>query len=215
MIDCLNITNAHHYGDAMASQHRLRHRAFIERQNYDVPSWQGMEYDQFDTPAAHYLVWRDQFGEVRAVSRLSPTSRPYMLEEVWPDKVTEFKLPHSNAVWEGTRFGVDRDISPRIRVQIIREMVIAYAEFAELNGIEAYIGVMPIGILRSVYARNGWPVENISDMWVQDGVKLGAARLPVSAEITQILRDKTGIQHTVLSQTPIPLHQAPAANLAA
>jgi len=211
MIDCLNITNAHHYGDAMASQHRLRHRVFIERQDYKVPSWQGMEYDQFDTPAAHYLVWRDHFGEVRAVSRLSPTSRPYMLQEVWPDKVSELDLPHSDTIWEGTRFGVDRDLSPRTRVKIIREMVVAYAEFAEMNGIEAYIGVMPIGILRSVYARNGWPVENIGPVWIQDGVRLGAARLPVSPEITQMIRDKTGLHYNILSSNPLPMPQVQAA----
>jgi len=210
MIDCLNITNAHYYGDALASQHRLRHRVFIERQDYQVPTWRGMEYDQFDTPAAHYMVWRDQFGDVRAVARLSPTSKPYMLEHVWPEKVTEMNLPHSSAIWEGTRFGVDRDISPRLRTQVIREMVVSFTEFAELNGVEAYIGVMPVAILKSFFERNGWPVDYIGPMWEQDGIRICAARLHVTDEITQKVRDKVGIHRTVMSSTAQPLvHTAP------
>ena len=35
---------------------RLRHRLFVERNGWQVPSHDGMEYDQFDTPAAVYLV---------------------------------------------------------------------------------------------------------------------------------------------------------------
>ncbi len=54
MIDVLTWENAHFYGSALASQHRLRYRLFVERQGWDVPCYQGMEYDQFDTPAAVY-----------------------------------------------------------------------------------------------------------------------------------------------------------------
>jgi len=226
MIDCLNITNAHIFGDAMASQHRLRHRAFIDRQDYQVPSWQGMEYDQFDTPAAHYMVWRDQFGEVRAVARVSPTSKPYMLENVWPEKVTAMALPHSSAVWEGTRFSVDRDLSPRLRQRIVCEIVVGFTEFAQLNGIDAFIGVMPMGIYRSVFERNGWPVDYIGSPWTQDGIRICAAQLHVNDQITEAVRAKTNIRNSVLNSTlpvsapvsaptsvPAPVHAQPPATV--
>ena len=41
--------------------------------------FQGMEYDQYDTPAATYFVWQDGEGVVRGVARVIPTDRPYML----------------------------------------------------------------------------------------------------------------------------------------
>jgi acyl homoserine lactone synthase len=50
MIDAISLETAHLLGDALPSAYRLRHRIFIERQKYDVPSHRGMEWDQFDTP---------------------------------------------------------------------------------------------------------------------------------------------------------------------
>ena len=85
-IESFNLTTAHLYGDALASQFRLRHRVFIERVDYKVPTWKGMEFDQFDTPATQYFVWRDDEGEVRGVARLAPTSLDYMLEKIWPER---------------------------------------------------------------------------------------------------------------------------------
>lgn len=60
MLDCLTWGTAHHFGDALAGQHRLRYRVFVQRAGWKVPHFNGMEWDQYDTPAAHYLVWRDQ-----------------------------------------------------------------------------------------------------------------------------------------------------------
>jgi N-acyl-L-homoserine lactone synthetase len=88
MIDAITWENSHLYGNALVSQHRLRHRVFVEREGYQVPTYHGLEYDQYDTPAAVYLVWRDEKGEARGISRLIPTERPYMIRDIWSDFVT-------------------------------------------------------------------------------------------------------------------------------
>ena len=67
MIDCVNLSTAHFFGDALAAQHRLRHRVFIERQRWNVLWWDGMEFDQFDTPATTYFIWRDAAGEALGI----------------------------------------------------------------------------------------------------------------------------------------------------
>ena len=109
MINVVNWETAHLCGTAFAGQHRLRYRLFVERQHYDVPSYGGMEYDQFDTPAATYLVSPDTngSGEARGIARLIPTNRPYMIKELWPELVKGEPLPCSDVVYEASRFGID------------------------------------------------------------------------------------------------------------
>jgi acyl homoserine lactone synthase len=74
MISCITCENIHLFGPAFHSQFRLRYRAFIERQDYNVRIYNGMEYDQYDTPASHYLVYHTGEGRALGVSRLTPTT---------------------------------------------------------------------------------------------------------------------------------------------
>src|SRR4029450_11532791 len=67
---CVDWETAHLYGRAWISHHQLRYRVFAERRHWDVPSHNDLEYDQFDTPAAKYLVWLDAGGVARGVTRL-------------------------------------------------------------------------------------------------------------------------------------------------
>ena len=61
----------------------VRYRQFKERQSYEVPVYNGMEYDRYDTLATVHLVWLDEAKIVRGCSRLNPTDRPYMLKDLW------------------------------------------------------------------------------------------------------------------------------------
>jgi N-acyl-L-homoserine lactone synthetase len=200
MIDCFDFATAHRFGDALAAQFQLRYRVFVRRTSYDVPVWKGLEYDQYDTPAATYLVWRDGAGIARGVARLSPTDRAYMVKEVWPDMVTACPLPQSPSVWEGTRFGVDKDLPPDLRRRIVGELVLGYLEFGLSEGIRHIIGVMPTLIWRAVFTGKGWPVELLGEPRVLGGDKCVAGLLPLSPEILARVRAKTGISRPVLGR---------------
>ena len=102
MISCITCENIHLFGPAFHSQFRLRYRAFIERQDYDVRIYNGMEYDQYDTPASHYLVYHTEGGQALGVSRLTPTTQGCMLKDLWPGMVEDKALLQSEQVWEGT-----------------------------------------------------------------------------------------------------------------
>lgn len=211
MIDLVNLENSHLFGGALASQHRLRHRVFVERQQWNIPSYRGMEYDQYDTPAAHYLIWRDETGEARGVSRLSPTDIPYMLEEQWPDMVTNGTLPKSPLVWEATRFGIDRDLEPAQRKQILQELVIAYLEFGLKEGITHMLGVMPTLIWRAIFINSGWPLEFLGEPRKLAGDKVCPAMGALTPEILARVREKTGIHQPVLRTAEDILMQRKAA----
>ena len=94
---------AHQHGEAWISHHRLRYKMFVERQRWSVPSYRQIEYDEFDTPAATYILTVDEQHRALGSVRLIPTTRPYMVESLWPDLVST-ELPHCGSVWEASRF---------------------------------------------------------------------------------------------------------------
>jgi acyl homoserine lactone synthase len=141
MIEAFSLKTAHLFGDALASQARLRHRVFVERRSLDHTSYDGMEYDEFDTPAAVYFVWRDATDVVRGLIRLVPTSVSYQTEKYWPDLCQSRELPKTYSVWESTRVCVDPSFNPQERKLILPQLFCAVQEFCRAEGIVAAIGV--------------------------------------------------------------------------
>ncbi|MDE2324409.1 MAG: GNAT family N-acetyltransferase [Betaproteobacteria bacterium] len=83
---------------------RYRHRVFVEKLEWSVPSKDGIEADQFDRPDTVYVVGRDGHGHVCGCARLLPTTRPYLLGEVFPQLLNGLAPPASPDVWELSRF---------------------------------------------------------------------------------------------------------------
>lgn len=210
MIDCVNLETAHLFGNALPAQYRLRHRIFIERQHWALPSYHGMEYDQYDTPASHYLVWRDAGGEARGVARLNPTDRPYMLQEVFSHLVEGVELPHSANIWEGTRFGVERAIEPSLRYRIIAELLCGCLEFGLEMGVRQYFVLMPVVVLKGTFRRMGCSVELIGTPQRIGKDLVAAAMCAVSPEILKTVRSRTGVAYPVL-RTAIDMEMEKAA----
>ncbi|MGI9488265.1 MAG: acyl-homoserine-lactone synthase [Geminicoccaceae bacterium] len=190
--------NAHQCGEAWISHHRLRHRLFVQRLGWDVPTHEEFEYDQFDTPAAVYLLWCDEHGHARGAVRLIPTTRPYMIKELWPDMAGDTELPSNAQTWEATRLGVDRDLSPALRRRVLGELIVACLEFGMAHGLNEFLCVMPVAILKGVLARSGCAVELLGCSKKMAGHDVAAARVPVSHEILDQVRQRRDIPETVL-----------------
>jgi acyl homoserine lactone synthase len=202
MIGCVTLKTVHHFRkNPLASMFELRFRAVIERQDWNMPTWQGMEYDEFDNPATTYFVWRDADDVVRGCARLYPTDRPYMLKKVFPFLVTEGTLPENDpTIWEGSRICVEKELPASLRKQIIHELSVAYMEYALANGIREIIGVMLPAYWRSVYTASGWdPFYYGGVTELATGERVRAGGLPVSEEMMRKVRRTTGITETILS----------------
>lgn len=197
-IDCVSVATAHLFGDALASQFRLRHRIFIERRAWTVPSWEGMEFDQFDTPATTYFIWRDAAGEARGIARIAPTQLPYMLEVLWPDMITKEPLPRDSRIWEGSRLGVDDTVEPELRRRILGELFAAYLEFCLLKDIDRFLVLMPVAFLRRTLAGAGWPPQVLGPVKKFGRAKVAAASLKVSPKILENVRASMGLEGSVL-----------------
>ncbi len=189
MVVAATIENAHHYGDVIPSIYRLRHQGFKQRQSYDVPYFKDMEYDVYDTPATTYLAWRDRQKVVRGCTRLFPTTRPYMIEDLWPKAVSKVLLPKSPFIWECSRFCIDKFQPPEIRRKIHGDLLCAFQEYGLRENIDWMIGVMTPPIWKAVFIRVGWPVEFLGPVVsLNEKEKIVVGKMKISETILESLR---------------------------
>jgi N-acyl-L-homoserine lactone synthetase len=198
MISCISCSNVHEFGRAFYSQFRLRYEEFIERQDYQVPVYDGMEFDQYDTPASRYFVYHTDDGKALGATRLTPTSLSCMLKDLWPQLVEDKSLLQSEKVWEGTRYCVDKSVTPELRQRIINELACAYLEFGLRLGLTKIIGLMPTYIYRSVFERPGIEMEYLGPVQAIGRHKCRAVAIPVTSQQLANVRRKTGIAESVL-----------------
>lgn len=144
MIECMTFATAHEFSDSLAEYHKMRYRLFVEQEGWDIPNFDGLEYDQFDTPAAVYLIKRaDPFGPVMGGMRLYPTTQPYMIEEIWPELIQGRELPKSDDIWEGSRMSAAPELDLPTRRAVLDEIGAAMFEFLQDHGVSKVLFQMP------------------------------------------------------------------------
>ncbi|MCE2576696.1 acyl-homoserine-lactone synthase [Komagataeibacter sp. FNDCR2] len=201
MIEIVRVENAKWCGDALAEQFKFRYRHFVAKEQWDVPSYKGMEYDQFDTPAAVYLVWRDIAGVVRGMVRLLPTICPYMLDTLWPDMAPVPPVQPSPSVWEITRFGVERDLSLTLRKKISAELILACIEFSVAYDIHTYLFLTAWGVLKRIVPAAGVEANIQKRTTLPSGHDVASAVVPVSRELLDKARAKLGLHYNVIDDS--------------
>jgi N-acyl-L-homoserine lactone synthetase len=129
----LSFANIHDHGVLFSDLLRARHRTFIERAAWDLPEADGMEFDQYDTPASRWVVVHDA-GRVRAGMRLTPTIHrcgiySYMIRDAQmglldtiPSDLLYDTAPVAESVWEGSRVFVCEDVGARERISVHRRL---------------------------------------------------------------------------------------------
>jgi N-acyl-L-homoserine lactone synthetase len=183
MLSMVNFENSYKFGSVMKDLFQLRYEQFFERQNYETYVKGTSEFDRYDTYATNYIVYRDKNNKVLGTSRKSPTTLPYMIEEIWPFLIKR-KLPKSENIWESSRFCVDKKLPHEMRKEVLINLIAAGQLFGINNNIEYFVGVMHPAIWRSVFIKNGWSVEALGDVHtLNDGSKVMAAKMPVSRKI--------------------------------
>jgi N-acyl-L-homoserine lactone synthetase len=200
-IECVTIATNHLFaGNPIAAQHRLRYRTIIKRQNWSVPQYEHMEYDQFDNPATTYLIWRDDAGEAKGVSRLYPTDRPFMLQERFSHMVTHEAMPCGSDVLEGSRFCIDHTLDNKQRERVARELVLAYLEFGLDHDITRIIGLMYPIYWHNLFIKIGWKPFWLGEAAAtEDGKRARAGGVIINQENLAIVRNYTGFNEHVIN----------------
>jgi N-acyl-L-homoserine lactone synthetase len=153
-VTTLSYENLHNHGELFANMFRARHRAFIQQNKWDLPEANGMEFDQYDTPASRWLAVHDN-GEVLAGIRLTPTTHrcgiySYMIRDAQkgllesiPSNLLYAPAPVGEHIWESSRVFVSEKVpaSQRLRVQLQlrHEMVLS----ARALGATTVLGLIP------------------------------------------------------------------------
>lgn len=207
MIEAFSLATAHLFQDALASQARLRYDVFVQRRGLAHDSFEELEFDEFDTPAAIYLVWRDEDRVVRGLARLLRTDRPYMLAKYWPQLVEGRALPSSADIWEVTRVCVDKTVQPEQRRTILPKLLCAIAELFEDRDIKAMIGVTRQHLL-SHFLRDG--IEWLGRSDVIEGEIERAFMVPTDRIRPTYHCIKYGIGPVVLRKLPPALTRSAA-----
>lgn len=155
----LSFSNLHHHGELMIDYLRARRETFIDAKGWDLPQEDGMEFDQYDTPYARWIVLHE-FGEVLAGVRLIPTNRTcglhsYMIRDAQlgllptiPSDLLYMEAPTKSYIWEATRLFVVPSVPSKRRVAIQTLLMQQMSSTARELGASHVIGIVP-----SVFSR--------------------------------------------------------------
>ncbi|WP_416457053.1 acyl-homoserine-lactone synthase [Pseudomonas sp. LFS022] len=164
-----------------------RYRVFVEQLGWQLPSEdEKFERDQYDRDDTVYVLGRDANGEICGCARLLPTTRPYLLQEVFPHLLAdEHPAPRSAHVWELSRFAAtpEEGADAGSLAWSVRPMLAAAVECAARRGARQLIGVTFCSIERlfrriGVHAhRAGAPVSIDGRMVVACWIDIDAQTL--------------------------------------
>lgn len=204
MIIVVNKNNKHRYTKELASMHHLRKKVFKDSLKWNVNIINEMEFDQFDTDDAYYIMHISGTGDVDGCTRLLPTTKPYLLGDVFPQLIENQEIPCDESIWESTRFCADKESAPK---DIMPKLLSAMLEFALANGIKEYVSVSDVRI-EPLLRRSGWETSRLGAT-INTGTDIAVGkRLPVTGEIFENVKSKynPNISHVISNLAEMPIN---------
>ncbi|WP_353326589.1 acyl-homoserine-lactone synthase [Chitiniphilus shinanonensis] len=163
---------------------RYRHRVFIEKLGWNLPCEHALEYDQFDRADTLYVLARDDDGQIVGTARLLPTTRPYLLADVFPELLNGMPAPASPEVWELSRFaamdfsqadcGPLSQVSSRVAVALLNATLACAGE----HGARRVVSVSPLGVER-LLRKAGFCAHRLGPPVCVDGSPIFACLIPL------------------------------------
>jgi len=150
----LTFRNMHEHGVLLTKYLEARKAIFLDKFGWCVSETDGMEFDQYDTPFAHWVILH-QFGEILGGVRMLPTTAKcgvysYMLRDAQlgllqdlPTDILFFPAPVEHNVWEATRFFIADSVPATQRQNVQSLLFRAMSRAAVENGGTYILGVVP------------------------------------------------------------------------
>lgn len=175
----------------LGSMFAARKSVFVDLLKWDVPVVAGRyEIDQFDDAHATYLVLAGADGSHQASARLLPTTRPHILGSFYP-QLCKNGPPSGAAIFEITRFCLDRSLRAGERRQKRDLLVRALADHAVATGIAAYTAIAAPAWCDQILAF-GWRARALGDIRRIGSDRLCALRIDINRHTPSLLA-KAGI----------------------
>ncbi len=150
----LSFHNMHNHGELLVNLFKARRETFISQNNWDLPETEGMEYDQYDTPASRWIAVHED-GKILAGIRLTPTiakcgmysymirdAQKGMLDSI-PSDLLYFDAPVDARIWESSRVFVSRDVPARLRIKVQAELMAEMMTAGRALGASQILGLVP------------------------------------------------------------------------
>ncbi len=181
----LSFDNMHSHGELLPNLFRARKQSFIVRNNWELPEADGMEYDQYDTPASRWIAVHER-GEVLAGIRLTPTTAKcgiytYMIRDAQkglldsiPSDLLDFEAPVEPHIWESSRVFVSQSVPAKQRMRVQANMMNEMIGAARTLGATQVLGLVPAVWSRWI-ARLGLNAEAAGPVMEIDGVNTQVA----------------------------------------
>lgn len=189
----LSFHNIHVHGELFVNLFKARRRSFILRNHWDLPEAEGMEFDQYDTPASRWIAVHDG-DEVLAGIRLTPTTAKcgmysYMIRDAQkgmlegiPSDLLYFEAPVDPKILESSRVFVSNSVPASLRIKVQTDLMQELIAAARSLGAEKILGLVPavwsrwIGRL-NLRAEPAGPVMEI------DGARVQVAMMTLGNEL--------------------------------
>ncbi|TDU24232.1 acyl homoserine lactone synthase [Panacagrimonas perspica] len=134
--------------------YRLRYKVFHERLGWAVKVKDGQEHDHFDDTDSVYMLTVDEEDAVCGGWRLRPTTRSYMLSDIFPQLLHGCPVPRHRNIWEISRFAVDTTIPGRTSAfsmgHSARLLLVDSVKFAVQHGITQFVLVTSVAVERLI-----------------------------------------------------------------
>ncbi|RTM05692.1 MAG: GNAT family N-acetyltransferase [Hyphomicrobiales bacterium] len=180
--------------------HRLRHRVFRDRLNWDVSVHGGYELDSYDALSPHYLLLRTPAGRIEGCVRLLPTTGPTMLRDSFSVLLGDRPAPEDPRIWESSRFALDVPSSAPKESGLALgtyELFAGMIEFGLSHDLGSIVTVTDLRIER-ILRRAGWPLERLSEPQTIGTTRAVAGYLEVSTASLEAVLHNSGLKAPVL-----------------
>ncbi|MEN9409325.1 MAG: hypothetical protein RL216_1299 [Pseudomonadota bacterium] len=181
----LSFQNMHQHGDLFVNLLKARRTSFILRNNWRLPEAEGMEFDQYDTPASRWIAVHEK-GEVLAGVRLTPTTAKVgmytymirdaqrgMLESI-PSDLMDFEAPVDPKIWEASRIFVSNNVPAKLRKKVQGDLMYELIRTARSLGAMQLLALGPAVWPRWI-GRLGLRAKPAGPVMVIDGARVQVA----------------------------------------
>jgi acyl-homoserine lactone synthase len=187
--------------ELLASMFRQRYEIFVKEKGWDLKTYNGLEFDNYDTARSVYLIGHDEDGQIVASMRMTTTDGPYMLADIFAD-MCENEIPRDSETWELTRGALAKNLR---RSGHWGRMQCALVEAALLFGIKRACGLFTVDhVMKQM--RGGSDAKPLGQPRMIDGEANVAFEFPLNVEVLQRTRSVYKIKGPVIEQ----IHLMPA-----
>lgn len=162
--------------DIDAALAHYRRRIFVEQLGWSLPcADERFERDQYDRADTVYVLAHDEAGAICGCARLLPTTRPYLLRELFSFLLAaDMPAPEAPDVWELSRFAANPGAGALVdenNAWAVQPMFASVVECAAKLGARQLIGVTFLSMERlfrriGVHAHRAGPAQRIDDRMV-------------------------------------------------